>query len=116
MRISDVNEHTDSVFPAPLEKYVKNNVPRRPLLVTDVPFTRNDDGLPLALFAHPRVRIFGDSKQVRFQFSLPSPAVRLNDFRLVERYPLERIDCNQYYATVCVDAMLRVAIADGMKN
>ena len=50
------------------------------------------------------------------QLASPPTTVRLNNFRAIERNTLKRVDRDQNYATVGVDTMLGIAVANGMQN
>jgi hypothetical protein len=78
------------------------------------PFSRNNDCLTHALLSHGCVRVLGDCEQVRFQITSPPTVIRLNNFRTIEGDTLEGIDSDQNDTAVCVDAVLNIAIANGM--
>ena len=81
-----------------------------------VPLARDDNGLTGAVPAHGSVRVLSDGEQVGFEFT-PSPAiVGLNDFWAVQGDALEGIDGNEDDTGICIDAMLGVTIADGVKD
>lgn len=69
-----------------------------------------------ALLSHGSIRVFGDREQVRFKLSSPPSAVGLDNLGSIESDALERVDGNEDDSTVCVDAMLGIAIPDCMKN
>lgn len=53
---------------------------------------------------------------MRLQLPSPPPTICLNNLWAIECNALERVDRDQDYTTVGVDAMLGIAVADSMQN
>lgn len=81
-----------------------------------LPLSGNDNGLTGAIAAHSSVGILCDSKEMRLEFPSPSTAVCLNDLWTIKSDSLERIHGYKDNARVCINAMLGIAIANGMEN
>ena len=111
---SDERERTDSVFPAPLW-YCKQHgasVQRTRCL----PLSRDDDSLTSAIPTHGGVGVLCDSEQVGLKISSSTTIICLDNFWAIEGHTLERVDGNENDAGICIDTMLRITIADGMKD
>jgi len=104
---------TDSVFPAPLKYPVQLDLRSKSC---HVPFPRNDDGLTSPLFPHGSIRVLCDSEKVGFEFSSLPSAVSLNDLGAILGDALKRVHGNQDNATISIDAMLGIAVPNGMKH
>jgi hypothetical protein len=78
------------------------------------PFTGYDDGLPCAVLAHGRVRIFSNGEQMRLEIAPSSPRVCLDNLGTIHRNALKWIDGNEDDTGICIDAVLGITIADGV--
>lgn len=80
------------------------------------PLSRHDDSLAHTILAHGRVGILSNGEQMWLQLASPTTTICLNDLGAIERDALEGIDSDEDDSTVGIDAMLGIAIANGMQN
>ena len=111
---SDERGRTDSVFPAPLWYHEQHETPAQ--RTGCAPLSRDDNGLTGAISTHGGVGVLGDGEEVGLKISSSTTIVCLDDFWAIESDTLEGVDGNEDDARICIDAMLRVTIADGMKD
>ena len=69
-----------------------------------------------AISAHGGVGVLGDGEEMGLELSSPTAVVGLDDFWAIEGDALEGVDGNEDDSGVCIDAMLGVTIADGVKD